>query len=187
MRIRNPRTMLTGMATALALLAVAITLSSLEGQASDNQVECASKSKQVKAVTSPGVHGTDVSFNGSPDRFHPVPLLKTTVDVDGSSTCLIAHFSAMAQPQDNWAVFQVRVDGVPMEGHAGGLGGVDIPIVFDPDESGTIGPYRMVAYSFFKKVGPGEHTVEVLFAGCCSSDPHGSGVGVQGPVLTLEY
>src|SRR5262245_12433146 len=104
MKIRNGRTLVTSVATALALAIVVITCSSLKGQASHSPIECASKSKQVKAVTSPGVHGTNISFNGHPGHFDPNPLLKTTVDVDGSGTCLIAHFSASAQPQDNWAV-----------------------------------------------------------------------------------
>jgi hypothetical protein len=43
----------------------------------------------------------------------------------------------MALPQDNWVVFQVRVDGVPMKGHAAGLSGVTEPVVFDPDEGGA--------------------------------------------------
>ena len=188
MKKRNSRTLLIALALALAVLALAIPLSSWEGQASDNQIECESKSKQVKAVTSPGVHGTNVSFSSNPSYFDPTPLLRTTINVEGNRpTCLIAHFSAMAQPQDNWVVFQVRVDGVPMEGHAPGLGTVAIPVVFDPDESGAIGPYRMVAYNFFAEVGPGEHMVEVLFAGCCSSIPTGSGAGVVSPVLKLQY
>ena len=72
-----------------------------------------------------------------------------------------------------------------MRGHTAGLAGVPVPVVYDPDESGALGPYRMVGYDFFTKVEPGLHIVEVMFAGCCSGV--GSGVNVQSPVLTLEY
>jgi hypothetical protein len=151
-------------------------------------IECASVASRVKAQVNTGVHGTNVAFNSNPGRFHPVPLLSTNITVGGTvASCLIAHFSAMAQPQDNWVVFQVRVDGVPMFGHAAGLGGVVLPVVFDPDESGAIGPYRMVAHDFFARVAPGPHRVEVYFAGCCSANPNGSGAAVESPVITLQY
>lgn len=172
----------------LAAASVSLLWPSFAGRAADNQIECESKSKNVKGVTAPGTRGTAVAFGTNPNNFDPTPLLSTKITVGGRrSSCLIAHFSAMAQPQDNQAVFQVRVDGVPMQGHAAGLLGVPVPVVYDPDESAAMGPPRMVAYNFFTEVEPGEHTVEVLFAGCCSSDPNGSGVVVESPVLTLEY
>jgi hypothetical protein len=152
------------------------------------QVECQSKAAQVAAAANPGIHGTAVAYNSDPNHWDPAPLLSVNVHVGGrTGSCLVAHFSAMAQPQDNWVVFQVRVDGVAMEGHAAGLAGIVEPAVFDPDESGAIGPYRMVAHDFFASVKPGDHLIEVLFAGCCSGNPLGSGVGVENPVITLEH
>ena len=159
-----------------------------DGQAANQQVECDSKAKNVKAITAAGVRTTAVSLTANPNLFDPVPLLSTKITVGGRKpSCLMASFSAMALPQDNWVVFQVRVDGVPMRGHAAGLGGVTEPVVFDPDEGGANGVFRMVAYNFFTVVEPGEHTVEVVYAGCCSSEPLGSGAAVESPVLKLEY
>jgi hypothetical protein len=154
----------------------------------DGQVECQSKAAQVAAAASPGIRGTAVAYNSDPNHWDPAPLLSVKVHVGGrTDSCLVAHFSAMAQPQDNWVVFQVRLDGVPMEGHAAGLAGIIEPAVFDPDESTSIGPYRMVAHDFFGTVTPGDHLVEVLFAGCCSGNPVGSGAAVENPVITLEH
>ena len=152
------------------------------------QVECRGKAPLVTAAASPGVHGTSVAYNSDPNHWDKTPLLAVKVVVGGrDASCLVAHLSAMAQPQDNWVVFQVRLDGVPMEGHAAGLAGISEPAVFDPDESMAIGPYRMVGHDFFAPVKPGSHLIEVLFAGCCSGNPNGSGAGVENPVLTLEH
>ncbi len=170
----------------LGVFALAVLAPPAWAQAPPPQVECQSPSSQVKGVTFQGVRSTAVPYNTHPDHFDPVPLLSTRIEVGGQErSCLVAHFSAIAAPLDNWVVFQVRVDGVPMRGHAAGLAGVPVPVVFDPDESSALGPYRMVGHDFFARVEPGVHVVEVLFAGCCSDV--GSGVNVQSPVLTLEY
>lgn len=157
------------------------------------QSSCTSLSNAVKGVTDPAVRTTAVAFNSNPARFDPVPLLDTTITVGGTiASCLMAHFSAEARPLDNWVVFQVTVDGAPMQGHAALLAGLP-PVVFDPDETqlgdsfNGIGPYRMVAYDFFANVRPGPHRIQVWFAGCCSANINGSGAHVQSPVLTLEY
>ena len=44
----------------------------------------------------------------------------------------------------------------------------------------------MAAYTFFKQVQPGDHTVEVLFAACCSPINLGP-TYVDAAVLTLEF
>jgi hypothetical protein len=155
-------------------------------QAPPHMVECESASSRVKGVTFPGVRSTAVPYNTAPTHFDPVPLLATRIEVSGEEpSCLVAHFSTEASPLDNWVVFQVRVDGVPMRGHTAGLAGVPVPVVYDPDESTASGPPRMVSYDFFTKVEPGIHLVEVMWAGCCSAVA--SGATVQSPVLTLEY
>ena len=84
--------------------------------------------------------------------------------------CLVADFSAVALPRDNAVAFQVRLDGVPMRGHLGGLNGVPAPAVADPRE-GALALDRMVAYHFFAPVRPGVHRVEVLFASCSAKTP----------------
>ena len=113
----------------------------------------------------------------------------TTVTVGGghASTCLVANFSTQAYPLDNSIIFQVRVDGVPMNGHMNGSGDIATPLVWDPEETDLNNP-RMVSHTFFKKVKAGTHRVEVLFAGCCSAAaPVGPAAYAGGSILTLHY
>ena len=188
MKVRKTITMLLTAALSVVAITISLAWPTFDSQAANQQVECDGIAKNVKAITAPGVRTTAVSLTANPGLFDPVPLLSTRIVVGGRRpSCLFADFSAMALPQDNWVVFQVRVDGVPMRGHAAGLGGVTEPVVFDPDEGGADGVFRMVAYNFFTVVEPGEHTVEVMYAGCCSSEPFGSGAAVESPVLKLEY
>jgi hypothetical protein len=157
---------------------------------------CESRTLLVKAAAS-GVRTTTVNFNtdglGNPDPtgyFDPTPLISTNVVTNARTSCLVVHFSALVEPQDNHAMFQVRVDGSPMEGHAifpYSVPTVQAPVVWDPEETDK-NLTRMVAYSFFASVGPGEHTVDVLFAGCCGLT---GGVNVislvRNSVLTVSY
>jgi hypothetical protein len=172
-------------------LAMAGVMLPMDVQAAANQVECESISTRVKAIRLVGSRDATVNFTGGGGRpagsFDPVPLLSTKVDVT-RPTCLVAHFSAMAHPADNHMVFQVRVDGIPMQGHDLDLFGTGTAAVSDPNQTDVYYDVpRMVAYSFFQRVGAGIHTVEVLFAGCCSAL---TGIGdglVSAAVLTLEY
>jgi hypothetical protein len=151
-----------------------------------DQIECGSRSPRVLAVTAPGQHVAQVDFSASGGNLDSVPLLSASVNVSGrGASCLVAHFSTLASPQDNGIVFQVRLDGVPMEGH-GQVGGLATPVVIDPEETDQNLP-RMVSYHFFAEVLPGPHTVEVLYAGCCSSNADARSGVVQSPVLTLQY
>jgi hypothetical protein len=169
---------------------------------------CESRAANIKAATA-GVRTTAVTFNSNPDRFDRTPLVSTTVQVAGKrSSCLIVHFSAMVGPMDNHVVFQARADGVPIEGHLPGFVGIQTPVVVEPDYADPLStavaqflradvaqlgvpfanvPQRMVAYNFFTEVKPGQHTVEIFFAGCCSSNPLGSGATISRTVVTLEY
>ena len=172
-------------------LAMAGVLLPLDVQAAANPVECESVSTSVKAIRLVGSRYATVNFTGGGGRpagsFDPVPLLSTKVFVT-HPTCLVAHFSAMAHLADNHIVFQVRVDDVPMQGHDPDLFGTGTSAVSDPNQTDAFYDVpRMVAYNFFQQVGTGVHTVEVLFAGCCSAS---SGIGaglVSAAVLTLEY
>jgi hypothetical protein len=164
----------------------------LESKAQQEQLECASKTTRVKAVSTQSVNRNAFNFTSAlhPGALDPTPLLTTTVKTGGKVSCLIAHFSAYARPADNHLIFQVRVDGQPMEGHAPGFAGFGVPVVTEPNSTDidVFDLPRMATYNFFKEVGPGEHTVEVRLATCCG-DPAGElgPVIVDAAVLTLEY
>ena len=58
--------------------------------------------------------------NQDPNAEPLEPLLETTISVTGTGqSCVVAYFSAVVKPSDNYLVFQVSVDGVPMHGHTG--------------------------------------------------------------------
>jgi hypothetical protein len=168
---------------------MAILLGSLSDPADAAQIECASRVPRVKAVTSPDFHPTLHPFQSPPGTFDPTPLLSTTVTVTGKGpSCLVAHFSVMARPTDNYIVFQVRVDGVPMEGHLSGVPGIAaVPVVYAIEETDLNVP-QMVAHGFFAQVSPGQHTVDVLFAAGSDLDPDPANPPSAGsPVLVLNY
>lgn len=160
----------------------------LISRGADQMLECGTEVTRIQSVTRPQFTPTMVDFVASGGGLDPTPLLHTTVQVSGEEpSCLVVNFSTMAVPLDNFIVFQVRVDGVPMEGHVVGLGGFATPVVFDPEETDKNLP-RMAAYTFFKKVEPGPHRVEVFFAGCCSAAPPAATLAHAGsPVLAVHY
>jgi hypothetical protein len=169
-----------------SFLLLSILLWPLSDPAAAAAIECASRATKVKAVTSPDFHPTLTAFQFPPGSFDPTPLLSTTVTVTGiGPSCLVAHFSVMARPTDNYMVFQVRVDGVPMEGHLSGVIGIAAPVVYTIEETDLNVP-QMVAHSFFARVRPGQHTVDVIFAAGSAinpDDPPSAG----SPVLVLSY
>lgn len=156
-------------------------------------VECDSRSASVKVISTSGDHVAQVDFFLSGGHFDPTPLLSTTVNVRGpQQSCLVANFSVMASPQDNDEMFQVRVDGVPMNGHEPGYthqpGNTffPTPVVVVQGETDAR-QEKMASYTFHAKVRPGVHRVDVLFAGCCSVDPGIRSGLVRSAVLTLFY
>ena len=167
-----------------------------EASAQIGLARCEGQAATIRAQSS-GVRTTTVNFNtdqfGNPDsigHFDPTPLIATEIVTRAPRTCLIVQFSALVEPQDNHVMFQVRVDGVPMEGHAifpYSVPTVQTPVVWDPEETEK-NLTRMVAYSFFASIGPSTHRVEVLFAGCCGLT---GGVNVislvRNAVITLQY
>jgi hypothetical protein len=167
-----------------------------DASAQTGKARCQGKAQIVRALSS-GVRTTTVNFNtdqfGNPDPtgyFDPSPLITTAIDTTATLTCLIIHFSALVEPQDNHVMFQVRVDGVPAEGHAifpYSIPTVKAPVVWDPEETDK-NLTRMVAYNFFDMLAPGKHTVEVRFSGCCGLT---NGVNVislvRNAVMTLQY
>src|SRR5215218_9578330 len=109
----------------LSLLFIAAAALFSAAPASAQQTECAGVATKVKAVSLTDYQKVKALFQ-FPD-FIDFPdgnlqqLMSTDVTVDGPGrSCLVATFSAMALPTDNYLVFQVRVDGVPMEGHLSG-------------------------------------------------------------------
>lgn len=150
------------------------------------EIECEGKVTTVKAVTA-DVRTATTDFGGSDGQFDPDPLLETQIETKNG--CLLAQFSAQADPLDNHIVFQVSVDDVPMAGHAIFpylASAPATPVVWDPKESATLSLSRMVAYNFVAPVTRGVHTVRVRFAGCCSTTPSSSNL-VRAAVLTLQY
>jgi len=172
------------MAIALVVLATALAVDAMA-----QQIECSSPARKVAAVTNPAGHVITTRYQLD------VPNLQTllTTTINAKRGCLVAHLSGSARITDNYVVFQVRVDGVPMEGHLPGLVGVPTPVVFvsidaSPanDDEQFVDPTKVVAYNFFTQLDRGTHTVEVLAAG-------GSNIlapffpSVNSLVLTLEY
>ena len=158
------------------------------GQILARPVECRSSAGTVKAVTDPDAHYVTTAFQLDDPNLQV--LLSTSVTVSGTGlSCIVAHLSGMARITDNYIVFQVRVDGVPMQGHLSSFGLVLTPVVavlYDDENEQFSDPTKVVSYNFFQKVAPGTHLVEVMVAA-------GSGIDVtnyptvSSPVLTLEY
>jgi len=158
------------------------------GQSIATPIECRSVASAVKAVTDPDAHYITTLFQFDDPNLER--LLSTSITVSGTGlSCIIAHLSGMARITDNYIVFQVRVDGVPMQGHLSSLGDVPTPVVavaYDDENEQFSDPTKVVSYNFFQRVAPGAHLVEVMVAA-------GSGIDVtnyptvSSPVLTLEY
>lgn len=179
------------------LLVVFLLGSCFHGNVLAQEIECQSRSFSVKALSS-DVRTTTVNFNtdenGVPDStgfLDPDPLLSTTVTVGRRGPrCLIVHFSAMAEPLDNFIMFQVQVDGIPMQGHAifpFSVPLIENPVVWSPEETDQ-NLTRMVSYHFFEEVERGDHVVEVFFAGCCGDTSSGNTIAtVRSSVLTVQF
>ena len=83
------------------------------------------------------------------------PLLSTTIHTEADG-CVIASLSGQVRITDNFVVFQVRIDGVPLQGQSP-LTGFTTPVVFvaidaasnvNEDEQ-LIDPTKAVAFNFF--------------------------------------
>jgi hypothetical protein len=158
------------------------------GQSFARPIECRSSAPTVKAVTDPDYHYVTTAFQFDDPNLQV--LLSTSISVTGTGySCIIAHLSGLARITDNYIVFQLRVDGVPMQGHLSSFAGIATPVVFvafdDPDEQ-DYDPTDVVSFNFFQKVQPGVHTVEVMVAAGSAIDVTNYPT-VSSPVLTLEY
>jgi hypothetical protein len=156
-------------------------------------IVCRSEASIVKAITIAEDY-VAVKTRFQFDDINLVPLLKTTISVSGTGqSCVVAYFSAVVKPLDNYAVFQVTLDGVPMNGHGVLYAQPDIPVVIDWKQTDLNQP-RMVAHQFFLRVPPGVHTVTVNVAAGSGFDPEAyPGVDppvlatVEAPVLSIHY
>lgn len=149
---------------------------------------CRSSSNQVTAVSLPGNHNVTTRFQFDTPNLEV--LMRASVSVNGTTpSCLVADLSALTRITDNYVVYQVRVDGVPMEGHQGGYAGVPdpvVPVLFDDEDEQLIDPYRILSYNFLARVNPGPHLVEVMVAAGSNIIP-GFEPQVISPVLTLHH
>ena len=172
---------ITSMVLAVAMIGAPLSTTSAQTRVQ----ECSNLAGgQFKAVST-GPRTATVDFSGSGGQLDPVPLLET--EIKTGPTCVLVHFSAQADPQDNFAVFQASIDDIPMEGHAQFpylTPAPATPVVFDPEET-NLNVSRMVSYTFFAWVDRGAHTVRIRFAGCCSINP-GSGL-VRAAVMSVNY
>ena len=150
--------------------------------------ECKSVNLRVKTVARPGIQTATVDFSASAGQLDPIPLLQTQINVF-AHTCVVVHFSTQADPQDNAIVFQASIDNVPMSGHAQFPYLTPAPatlVVWDPEET-NLNVSRMRSYTFVATVGPGQHTVRIKFAGCCSGMPVGNSGVVRSAVMAVHH
>jgi hypothetical protein len=159
-------------------------------EATAQPVECQSAAGKVAGVTNPAGHVITTRFQLDDPNLET--LLSTTVRT--GTGCLVAHLSGLARITDNYVAFQVRVDGIPMEGQIPRPGLPPDPIVLVLIDSGAsplddeqfIDPTKVFGYNFFTEVEAGVHTVEVLGAGGSNIDP-ANPPSVNSLVLTLEH
>jgi hypothetical protein len=183
MKKQNARTRFLAMAVALGMLTIPF-----GADATAQQIECSSPVRNVSAVTNPSGHVITTRYQLDTPNLQPL----LTTSIDAGEGCLVAHLSGQVRITDNYVVFQVRVDGVPMEGQVP-LPTFTTPVVFVSIDSGPanddeqlIDPTKVVSYNFFALVPRGTHTVEVLGA---------AGSNIVAPnfptathlVITLEY
>ncbi|MER3431672.1 MAG: hypothetical protein C4324_11655 [Blastocatellia bacterium] len=171
---------------ALALCALLIGITAINATA--QQIQCSGPAGEVTAMTNPAGHTIATKFQLDSPNLQP--LLQVTIRTKRG--CLVAHLGGLARITDNYVVFQVRVDGVPMKAHAF-IQGFSTPVLFclldansEFQDEQFIDPIKVVSYNFFNRVSDGEHTVEVLAPAGSSIIPENPPT-VQALVLTLEY
>ena len=179
----NTRTATT-ILVAGGLVALGVSVTDARAQ----QVECSSPVRNVAAVTNPAGHVITTRYQLDTPNLQP--LLSTTIE--SGEGCLVAHLSGQVRITDNYVAFQVRVDGVPLEGQVP-LPLFTTPVVFVAIDSGTVNqdeqfidPTKVVSYNFFTNIPKGTHLVEVLGAAGSGIDPANRPTATH-LVLTLAY
>ena len=141
--------------------------------ATDGQSECVTPAQKVTGVATTVRHVASVNFITTGGRFHPTPLISATVQVTEPGSCLVVHFQPKAHPDTEYLVYQVRVNGVPMDGQWESLFVRGAPPAFEQpgfgiDRSGNPGnPQSLTTFPFLQIVDPGKYVVEVLYAVVC--------------------
>ncbi len=175
--LRMPRLFVMPLVAALA--------SGVIADANAETIACRSEASTVKAVTiAEDYFAVTTRFQFDVPNLQP--LLETTIHVTGNGqSCVVAYFSAVVKPTDNYMVFQVTVDDVPMHGHTVTFPQPQTPVVIETEETDQNLP-RMIAHHFFEKVHPGPHKIAVNVAA-------GSNIvapfypTVEAPVLSIHY
>jgi hypothetical protein len=181
MNTQHSRTRRIALAAALFTVTGAV-------HAGAQQVQCQGQAKNIAGVTRPAGHVITTPYS---DTSPLQPLLATTIQTEAEG-CVIASLSGQVRITDNFVVFQVRINGVPLQGQSP-LIGFTTPVVFVAIDASTanddeqfIDPTKAVAFNFFGRLPRGSHLVEVLGAG-------GSAIATENPptathlVLTLAY
>jgi hypothetical protein len=148
-------------------------------------IVCRSAVSTVKAVTIAEDYFA-VTTRFQLDTPNLQPLLQTNIFVTGTGqSCVLATFSAVVRPTDNYMVFQVTVDGVPMRGHTVTVPLPLTPVVIETEET-DLNLQRMISHQFFLNVSPGVHTVTVnVAAGSNFVAPFYP--TIEAPVLSIHY
>jgi hypothetical protein len=182
MNTQHSRTRRIALAAALFTVTGAV-------HAGAQQVQCQGQAKNIAGVTRPAGHVITTPYS---DTSPLQPLLATTIQTEAEG-CVIASLSGQVRITDNFVVFQVRINGVPLQGQSP-LAGFTTPVVFvaidaasnvNEDEQ-LIDPTKAVAFNFFGRLPRGSHRVEVLGAA-------GSAIAAENPptathlVLTLTH
>ena len=172
----------------MSLSLVCVFVLSFTTTAGAQQIECRGSAPLVKAVTLPDNHY--VTTRSQFDTPNLQPLLTTSIFVNGPGTsCVIAHFSAHARITDNYIVFQVRIDGEPMQGiSARSARTRRLPssrCTATRRNSSAI-PRSQRPTTPSHAMRRGTHTVQVMVAAGSGIDPNNL-PQVGSPVLTLEH
>ena len=167
----------------VAALAATMVLG-VSARANAAELTCASDSGHVKVVTlSEDYFPVTTQFQFDSPNLQTV--MKATIVVPGeTSSCVLAYFSAVATPTDNYLVFQLSINGAPMRGHHAFYASPLTPVVLETEETDRNLP-RMVAHHAFQRLNPGTYTIEVKVAA-------GSALGpitptLMAPVLSVHY
>ena len=172
----------------LFLAFAVLTAGFLDNQATAQQVSCTGVASHVLAVTDLTYKLVNTKFQFDTPNLESMLVAKFKV-AGKTPSCVVAHFSGLTRVTDNYVVFQVRIDGVPMQGHLPGFAGVADPVVWaqmDDQDEQLSDPIKVASFNFFQKVNPGNHVVEVLVAAGSNIDPANHPT-VTNQVLTLEY
>jgi hypothetical protein len=157
-------------------------------QATAQQVLCTGVATHVLAVTDLTYHLVNTKFQFDIPNLEPMLVAKFKVG-GKTPSCVVAHFSGLTRVTDNYVVFQVRIDGVPMQGHLPGFAGVADPVVWaqmDDQDEQLSDPTKIASFNFFQKINPGNHVIEVVVAAGSNIDPTNHPT-VTNQVLTLQY